>query len=427
MQMRILILSAALLLVGAICGQKSPTDSILLDETKPSVYIQYDTLVKENMVASGPVNTRLDATEKPQFGRGSQVRLQWFNNTRSAIQIPVTKVYSPSRSRVLGLDDDGKIRVAMRNGESISPCYRIAERPDTERLLRHDNWRFEFPSYKDLTLDTRFDRELAYCYHLHYGTRIAPGENVFFTVPRDYFAPNHILSVSFNYEWEERVSFGLGSVKHKVVFAEEDIQKAIGKLAAKEISRTVSTQKPSAMEMLLDKDRPSVYIQYFEPQKILENESRSQAEIKFWLFNNTRKAIRIPTERLDRMPRHPRPATLPTILEDGSEALAVRPGNRIYPCYTGTNLKTNFSMRIIRKQEAETKSLNERRPYMPFKSDCTLRSASWIASGNSVFFIVPRDRLELNDFFLLPFNYEWEKETDNIIHYITLAAYEIRN
>ena len=384
MSARILAHSAIFLIASAICGQEPPVRGILLDETKPSVYIQYVTFAS----GAGKIGEKLklfnnttDASET--FNADKLVSLQLFNNTTSAIS-----------SRV------------QRKPPPVIPCYSIVEIPVLDRSVENSafgaglriNWKFEFWSYK------RLADVWSSCYgDAGIADRILPGESVFFTVPRNYLTSNYILAVNFNYKWGAGYR-GTGTV----VFSEGDPEKIFGEPAAPNLAEATFTQ-----EMLLDATQPAVDFEYVKPRRIMEKGNHEETGVMFRLFNNTRKAIRIPTESLDRIPVNSRPLTRYLILDDGRNVSAARSGNRIYPCYEAGEPPVIPDW--IGSVE-EFKFVPDRDFSPPFSPDCSVRSVSWVASGENVFFIVPYDHLNPDYALYIPFNYEWEKETSNVIH-----------
>ncbi len=178
-------------------------------------------------------------------------------------------------------------------------------------------------------------------------------------------------------------------------------------------------QQPSATGMLLDVSKPSVYIRPVKSLKNLRRKDRGGVEIRIRLFNNTRRAIRIPTESLDRLPSRSQPHTRSLILSDGSDVLTTRPGGRVYPCYIVEEPDGRSYMSV---GDPSTEPKPDPRPFVPFDfppykrrqrpfgPSCTERSTSWVASGESVFFTVPLEHLNPNYYISFPFNYEWEKK-----------------
>ena len=377
MSVRILPHSPIFLLAGAVCGQEPPVRGILLDETKPSVYIQY-------------------VTSASRVGKIGE-KLKLFNNTTGT-----SEMINADRLASLQLFNNttGAILSRVQRKPPFTPCYSIVESPVPDRSVKDSiseiglrvDWKFEFWSYK----------RLADVWSSCYGNagmfdRIPPGKSVFFSVPRDYLAPNYILAVNFNYEW------GVGGT---VVFSEGDPEEVFGEPIASNLAEATFAQ-----EMLLDATQPAVDVEYVKSQRIMENHEGTG--VVFRLFNNTRKAIRIPTESLDLIPVNFRPLTRYLVLGDGRTVSAARPGNRIYPCYKAGPPPVIPDW--IGSVE-EFKFVPDRDFSPPFSPDCSVRSVSWVASGESVFFIVPYDHLNPDYALYIPFNYEWEKKTSNVIH-----------
>lgn len=429
-RIRTLSLAIVFLFGGTVCGQESLV-RMLLNETEPSVYIRYDALFEDNKVVGGISGIEKKAETK--------VNLQLVNNTGGAIQISDQVFHLPPEARGLALSDGRNVK-AIRDEGTIFPCYEVKENPYLERsagnlgmgpnsdAILHNNWRFELPSYKELTVNASFDRDLAYCHHQHLDIWIAPGESAFFVVPREHLALNYILSIPFEYEWEKR-TWGYGNGDHEVAFSGEELQKAMEESVIQDsISSTPSTlaggssaQKLSATDMLLDVDRPSVYIRYVEHQKTLKKRDNGETKYKLQLLNNTRKAIRIPTERLDSVQVNSR-SLAHLILSDGSDVLAMHPGSRIYPCYMKKMKQELYYSSKGRDSKAEPESADNRRFPLPFTPDCALRSVFWIAPETSVFFIVPQNHMDSDYEFIIPFNYEWEKGIGDASHHIIFSA-----
>ncbi len=177
-------------------------------------------------------------------------------------------------------------------------------------------------------------------------------------------------------------------------------------------------QQPSETEMLLDVGKPSVYIRYVESQKNPGEGNSDEAKIRLRLFNNTRDAISIPTTGFYLPPR-----SRPIALSDrwGRGVLAMSPGASVSPCYI---VEAPATEHAVEDPETKSKSGAELHVYSQFEFPlykrlqlgpyCHLRSISWIASGESVFFTVPREHLESNYLLSISFNYEWEKRTGDV-------------
>ena len=216
--MRALPLSLVLLLGGPTFGQESSEPDVTLDKSKPSVYIQYVTLMEGDPGAKGGRLERLRSTRmaESRSGRsgtgaraGPQVRLELFNNTRGAIRIPTGSLYLGEKVRPLGLGD-GRGVLALRPRELVSPCYMV---------------RGPAPQELEPGIDERPYQRLYYsCTDVRYMSWIASGESVLFEVPRDHLVPRNRVTVRFDYAWEKEAT----TIQHQVSFSGSSLRKATG-------------------------------------------------------------------------------------------------------------------------------------------------------------------------------------------------------
>lgn len=218
--MRALPLSVVLLLVGPTFGQESSEPGVLLDETKPSVYIQYVALTEGASIKGGARARRLERLRRSRMVEGGweksasvgpQVRFELFNNTLGAIRILTESLYIGKKIRPLTLSDGTGV-LALRPREQVSPCFRIEgpspQEPEPEGI------------------DERPYQVLhASCFHVKFPSWIASGESVVFEVPQEFLGPHHLVTIRFDYEWERENN---GGIDHEVFFDSYNLREVIG-------------------------------------------------------------------------------------------------------------------------------------------------------------------------------------------------------
>ncbi len=169
------------------------------------------------------------------------------------------------------------------------------------------------------------------------------------------------------------------------------------------VSMPVLAQKLSIDNgILLDSTRPSVYL---EGSEVISNASE-ESEIWLRLYNNSKDAISIPTESM-----YIGEKVKPLTLRNGKGVLAIRSGTVVAPCYVVEGASgPSFDGRswIISSQFYQR---------LPLGKACTVRSTTWIASGESVRLMIPLKYLSSGRRIGIAFEYEWEN-AQNIEHWI---------
>lgn len=174
------------LLLGCLCfsaiAQRSSKNLVLLDETRPSVYLQFDH----------------EAERKPEHPReGKQgLWLSIHNNTRGAVCIRTQSLYIGTKVAPLTLMS-GKHVLGVRNGVEIAPLYTIEQ--DRE---------------------TGFDR-LPLTWHGDVSSIswIPSGGTVLTSLPKDDLIKGRRVVLPFSYEWEPEGD-GIG---HEAYFYERQV------------------------------------------------------------------------------------------------------------------------------------------------------------------------------------------------------------
>jgi hypothetical protein len=164
-------------------------------------------------------------------------------------------------------------------------------------------------------------------------------------------------------------------------------------------------------DILLSMDKPTVYLSFeriekrkLEPARLATTESpvgKAQEQtdsksalqvIRFRLHNNTRWAISFSTDSL-----YVGPKTAPLRLSGGRGALGLRDGVEV-------NIRYGIEPEPGRNSIAN----------LPMLDRIDVYSTSWLPSGHSVTFIVPREHAVRDTRVYVSFNYEWETtEGDN--------------
>ncbi len=148
-----------------------------------------------------------------------------------------------------------------------------------------------------------------------------------------------------------------------------------------------------------------------------------ETRIRLQLFNNTRGAISIKTHQF-----YLPPLSRGFVLSDGRGVLAMISGANVFPHYI---VEASDTEHAVEDPRTEPKSENRLHVYsqfeFPFYKRLQLRhghlgSISWIASGESVFFTVPLEHLDPSYLLSISFNYEWEKITRSVRHWVTFSG-----
>ena len=169
----------------------------------------------------------------------------------------------------------------------------------------------------------------------------------------------------------------------------------------------VLAQRPPVNEVLLDSNRPSVYLEFERADT--GSSPGGQSAVWLRLYNNTKGAISIRTESI-----YIGEKVQPLTLTDGKGVLAIRTGTTIAPCYAVESVSTAPS-------QGPTKTINEQ-PYqrLSLGSACTVGATAWIPSAGSVRLRIPSDHLSPGRRISIAFEYEWENAR-NLEHRVYFA------
>ena len=170
--------------------------------------------------------------------------------------------------------------------------------------------------------------------------------------------------------------------------------------------------------ILLSKDKPTVYITFERAGQIKpapvrlaatdiiqerSNDQDNESIQVVWLrlHNNTRWAINFPTDSL-----YIGPKITPIRLCDGRGALGLRTGIEVNARYEVEAVGGFESVRTSNGGLIINSPIDTPKPPIVNRSD--MLSTSWLPSGRSVIFSVPREHLAKHLAIYILYNYEWE-------------------
>jgi hypothetical protein len=165
------------------------------------------------------------------------------------------------------------------------------------------------------------------------------------------------------------------------------LKKIFALLVLSAMASTAFTQTgDSSKGARLDKDRPTIY---------LKVECQTNNRVRLRLYNNTRWAVSIPTFSL-----YVNPKKVVTIkLINGKTAFALPNDREISSIHYYVEKDGD-------KEKIDVPRLNYSDSFNP----------SWIAPNNSIFFTVSKEHLREGLQIYVPFNYEWEINSQGIIY-----------
>lgn len=157
-------------------------------------------------------------------------------------------------------------------------------------------------------------------------------------------------------------------------------------------------------DVVIAKDKPTVYIDFDRVEGAASDKQQPNQKTLVWLRlrNNTRWAISFPTERsylgLSK-------AYL-ICLCDGRQLFGLRDGIEVDVAYQleaedGEEYMSKNNKQALRKITP---------PHLPSISRGGISATSWLPSGSSIIFRVPREHLAKYLEVYIPFHYEWETE-----------------
>lgn len=155
-------------------------------------------------------------------------------------------------------------------------------------------------------------------------------------------------------------------------------------------------------DVVVSKDKPTLYISYEragERRPVYVGESDQGIWLR--LHNNTRWAITFCTESL-----YIGAKITPLRLSDGRGILGLRESVEISPCYEVEAVRAYESVRTSDGGLHIEKPVPAPKP--PVVPRGHVSSASWLPSGRSVVFSIPREHLAKYLAIYVSFTYEWE-------------------
>ncbi|MGH9768144.1 MAG: hypothetical protein ACREAB_11970 [Blastocatellia bacterium] len=171
-------------------------------------------------------------------------------------------------------------------------------------------------------------------------------------------------------------------------------------------------------DVLLSKGDPTIHITFEsvgrlspKPTKLIATDSTNQEAqwpitnegdiqiVRLRLHNNTRWAISFSTDSL-----YIGPQTTPLRLGDGRGALGLRDGIEVNVRY---GIEPETGVEFV-KAPGGSVNIIPIEVKLPVINRSDVSSTSWLPSGRSVIFIVPREHLAKNLKVYVPFAYEWE-------------------
>lgn len=181
--MKSFVLLLGCFFISAAVAQQNP---VLLDESRPSVYLQYDH----------------EGERKSDYpGEGSErLWLRIHNNTRGAISVPTHSLYLGTKVVPLRLMS-GKGVLSIREGIEIAPLYAVEQESATGFGRLPVNW-------GDVSAVSW----------------IASGGTVLMSVPKADLVKGRRVALSFSYEWE---SEGAG-ISHNAYFYASEVSPKAG-------------------------------------------------------------------------------------------------------------------------------------------------------------------------------------------------------
>lgn len=181
--MKLFVLLLGCFITSAAAAQQNP---VLIDESRPSVCLQYDH----------------EGERKSNYpGEGSKrLWLRIHNNTRGAISVPTHSLYLGTKVVPLRLMS-GKGVLAIREGIEIAALYAVEQESETGFSRLPVNW-------GDVSA-------VAW---------IASGGTVLMSVPKAELVKGRRVALSFSYEWESEGS----SISHQAYFYASEVSPKAG-------------------------------------------------------------------------------------------------------------------------------------------------------------------------------------------------------
>ncbi|MEP7272215.1 MAG: hypothetical protein ABI882_11990 [Acidobacteriota bacterium] len=178
------------------------------------------------------------------------------------------------------------------------------------------------------------------------------------------------------------------------------------------VSAQQSEPSFTKQDLRISKDKPTVYIT-FEHAGPREGVYASESGQGIWLrlHNNTKWAISFSTLSL-----YIGEKIAPLRLGDGRNVLGLREGVEISPCH-GVEVVDRYEFeRTVRKTDKGETQIDLRidenaqvpNPPVGYNIGGHIIATSWLASGRSIIFSVPREHLAKRLAIYLSFMYEWQ-------------------
>lgn len=172
--------------------------------------------------------------------------------------------------------------------------------------------------------------------------------------------------------------------------------------------------------VIMDDTLPSVYARFERAGKRPPvRAGESDAGVWFRIHNNTRQAISLCTESL-----YIGQKVKPLRLATGKDVLALRDGIEVSPCYTVEEQVTSSAEPGSKQGGLVADALG---PYQhrPLGAAGHTSSTSWLPSGSSVTVSFPREQLAMGMRIGVPFNYEWEPQSRQVLHTVFILPTDL--
>ena len=193
----------------------------------------------------------------------------------------------------------------------------------------------------------------------------------------------------------------------------------IALLVVSGVAAAFGQQQGSSNPMLLDPKLPSVTLRIAHTGNrtpVYIGESHHGTWLR--LRNNTKGAISVCTESF-----YVGSKVSPLKLWSGKDVLGLRDGTEVAVCYeVGVQRILNgaSSQQGVVSMDRTTEFQK-----LPFGSSGNISSTSWIPSGSSVFISVPEEHLLEGYRISVPFNYDWESNSQHEAHIAFFPASDL--
>ncbi len=208
--MKIIIIALQILIFASIISAQNPDQDVLIDRSKPNVYLEFDKHSFYESPCGEPIQT------------GVWLRIR--NNSKWAIHLDGnTAAVFPRTDKSLKLADGTVVR-GMKDGARVVLRYDFEAVPSSETKFEKDRVTLFSPVEVAVPSISKYCSQKWMGREGDRGIWLASGESAVFSIPKLVFTDKLFVTIEYSYEWEAKDGFiDLTEPHHSIRFYGKDI------------------------------------------------------------------------------------------------------------------------------------------------------------------------------------------------------------